>query len=114
MANILATIAPELCGFIRTRYVRCGKPGCKCSTGEGHGPYYHLQFRRYKDGRGWVTANRYISKGDVEQVRAELAEARQFTKQAIKQRQNELKARANLLASVIQEELLHAKETQSD
>ena len=25
----------------RQQYRRCGKPGCKCNTGEGHGPYWY-------------------------------------------------------------------------
>ena len=24
------------------RYKRCGKPGCKCANGPGHGPKYYL------------------------------------------------------------------------
>jgi hypothetical protein len=38
--------APELTeilrGTVRTRYVRCGKEGCHCQDGEGHGPVYYL------------------------------------------------------------------------
>ena len=29
-------------GSIIERYLRCGKPGCKCAQGEGHGPKYYL------------------------------------------------------------------------
>lgn len=25
----------------RLQYRRCGKPGCKCNTGQGHGPYWY-------------------------------------------------------------------------
>ena len=25
----------------RQQYRKCGKPGCKCVTGEGHGPYWY-------------------------------------------------------------------------
>jgi len=25
----------------RQQYRKCGKPGCKCNTGEGHGPYWY-------------------------------------------------------------------------
>lgn len=32
-------------GAICAQYVKCGKPGCKCSRGELHGPYYY-QFTR--------------------------------------------------------------------
>lgn len=29
-------------GALIERYKRCGKPGCKCATGRGHGPKYYL------------------------------------------------------------------------
>jgi hypothetical protein len=29
-------------GSLVERYKRCGKPGCKCATGRGHGPKYYL------------------------------------------------------------------------
>jgi len=29
-------------GSLIERYKRCGKPGCKCSDGPGHGPKYYL------------------------------------------------------------------------
>jgi hypothetical protein len=29
-------------GSLITRYKRCGKPGCKCARGRGHGPKYYL------------------------------------------------------------------------
>jgi len=25
----------------RQQFRKCGKPGCKCNTGEGHGPYWY-------------------------------------------------------------------------
>ena len=38
--------APELTevlrGTLRERYVRCGKPGCHCRKGQGHGPVRYL------------------------------------------------------------------------
>jgi hypothetical protein len=37
---------PPLRGILRgsliERYKRCGKPGCKCADGPGHGPKYYL------------------------------------------------------------------------
>lgn len=27
---------------LRRRYVRCGKPGCHCRKGQGHGPFIYL------------------------------------------------------------------------
>lgn len=29
-------------GSLIERYKRCGKPGCKCAHGPGHGPKYYL------------------------------------------------------------------------
>jgi hypothetical protein len=29
-------------GSLIERYLRCGKPGCHCATGRGHGPKYYL------------------------------------------------------------------------
>ncbi len=29
-------------GTLRQRYVRCGKPGCHCREGQGHGPVRYL------------------------------------------------------------------------
>jgi hypothetical protein len=29
-------------GSLIERYKRCGKPGCKCADGQGHGPKYYL------------------------------------------------------------------------
>src|SRR5713226_5210195 len=37
---------PPLAGILRgsliERYKPCGKPGCKCAKGRGHGPKYYL------------------------------------------------------------------------
>ena len=44
-ARLLHKLPPMeqlLRGSIIERYLRCGKPGCKCAQGEGHGPKYYL------------------------------------------------------------------------
>ena len=33
-------------GSLIERYKRCGKPGCKCADGPGHGPKYYLSVSR--------------------------------------------------------------------
>ena len=33
-------------GSLIERYKRCGKPGCKCAQGPGHGPKYYLSISR--------------------------------------------------------------------
>ena len=37
-------------GSLIERYLPCGKPGCRCATGRGHGPKYYLSVS-YPDGR---------------------------------------------------------------
>lgn len=34
-------------GSLIERYKRCGKPGCKCAHGPGHGPKYYLSVSHY-------------------------------------------------------------------
>jgi hypothetical protein len=38
----LPPLAAILRGSLIERYKRCGKPGCKCADGPGHGPKYYL------------------------------------------------------------------------
>ena len=42
----IASEAPALTevlrGTLRERYVRCGKSGCRCERGQGHGPFVYL------------------------------------------------------------------------
>jgi len=44
--NALLRQLPPLQSILRgsliERYKRCGKPGCKCADGSGHGPKYYL------------------------------------------------------------------------
>jgi hypothetical protein len=44
--QILLGKLPPLAGILRgsliERYKPCGKPGCKCAKGRGHGPKYYL------------------------------------------------------------------------
>ena len=44
--NTLVRQLPPLKSILRgsliERYKRCGKPGCKCADGPGHGPKYYL------------------------------------------------------------------------
>lgn len=35
-------IQASLRGSLIERYLRCGKPGCHCAMGRGHGPKYYL------------------------------------------------------------------------
>lgn len=38
----LPALSAILRGSLIERYKRCGKPGCKCADGPGHGPKYYL------------------------------------------------------------------------
>jgi hypothetical protein len=38
----LPPLAAILRGSLIERYKPCGKPGCKCAKGRGHGPKYYL------------------------------------------------------------------------
>jgi hypothetical protein len=44
-AALLSQLPPlqaVLRGSLIERYIRCGKPGCHCAEGKGHGPKYYL------------------------------------------------------------------------
>ena len=40
--QIAALDSQILRGSLIERYIRCGKPGCKCADTPGHGPKYYL------------------------------------------------------------------------
>ncbi|ANG61986.1 hypothetical protein A8C75_05455 [Marinobacterium aestuarii] len=42
----LPPLEAVLRGSLIERYKRCGKPGCKCAKGPGHGPKYYLSVSR--------------------------------------------------------------------
>ncbi len=50
----------QLQGSLFARYGRCGKEGCRCAEGRGHGPYYVLSTR--SAGRGAFT---YLDDGQA-------------------------------------------------
>ena len=56
--------------------VRCGKPTCRCATGEGHGPYTFLYWRE-----GQKQHRRYVPAAEVEAVQV-IVEARRAAEQA--------------------------------
>jgi hypothetical protein len=56
-------------GTLCAQMVRCGKPDCRCTRGQPHGPYHYLFWRQ----RGRLR-KRYVRLADVERVRAELRE----------------------------------------
>ena len=52
-------------------YKRCGKAGCRCTTGLPHGPYFYLRWRE-----GPIQRRRYVHASDVPAVRAILEKRR--------------------------------------
>lgn len=51
--------------------VRCGKTGCRCVEGAGHGPYWFLHWRE-----GGTQRRRYVRQADVAAVQAIIARRR--------------------------------------
>ena len=45
--------------------VRCGKPACRCATGQRHGPYWYLYWREGRRQR-----RRYVKRAELAAVRA--------------------------------------------
>jgi hypothetical protein len=42
LLRTLPDLTAVLRGSLIERYKRCGKPGCSCAQGSGHGPKYYL------------------------------------------------------------------------
>src|SRR5246127_4844216 len=66
--NTLLRQLPPLQAILRgsliERYKRCGKPGCKCADGPGHGPKYYLSVS-YPGRRPQMD---YVPQGDHQQI----------------------------------------------
>ena len=64
LAARLGDVQEMLSGSLAEQPRRCGKAGCRCATGEGHGPYSYFTPRAA--GR---SQSRYVPSGLVEIVR---------------------------------------------
>jgi hypothetical protein len=64
LAARLGDVQEVLSGSLAEQTRRCGKPGCRCATGEGHGPYSYFTPRAAGRGRP-----RYVPSGLAEAVR---------------------------------------------
>ena len=64
--NVTNEFAP---GTLVGQMVRCGKPNCKCSRGELHGPYFWRCYRL-----GGRIVKYYVRKADLTATRAACAE----------------------------------------
>ncbi|MBV9851442.1 MAG: hypothetical protein JO250_17375 [Armatimonadetes bacterium] len=60
-------------GAVIAQYVRCGKPGCRCQSGEPHGPYWYLIRRE-----GGRLVKTYLRPEQIEPARAACRQWRQF------------------------------------
>lgn len=69
----------EMDGTLHRQWVRCGRQGCWCRTGPGHGPYWY-HFQRV-DGK---LRKRYVPTDQVAAVRAGI-KARQTREQRIRE-----------------------------
>lgn len=64
LLRTLASTAHLLRGSLIERYLRCGKPGCRCAQGEGHGPKFYLSVSF----AGHRAQMDYVRQGDCERV----------------------------------------------
>src|SRR5258707_8770631 len=67
LAARLGDVERVLAGSLAEQTRRCGKPGCRCAAGEGHGPYAYFTPRAAGRGRA-----RYVPAALVEAVRGYL------------------------------------------
>lgn len=74
LSAMLRRLGPMLEGSFTKRYTRCKKAGCKCETGERHGPYFSIS-KKDKSGK---TRLEYIRPGEIVAVSEMLEARRQF------------------------------------
>lgn len=65
----------SLRGSLIERYLRCGKPGCHCAKGRGHGPKYYLSVS-YPDRRPELQYVSLEQKAEVEKLLKNFHQAR--------------------------------------
>ena len=66
---------PESVGYLECRYVRCGKKGCHCERSRGHGPYWYLRRRYFRDG-AWHRKRKYVPREKLQQLRLRIERAK--------------------------------------
>ncbi|MBW2124011.1 MAG: hypothetical protein JRH07_19500 [Deltaproteobacteria bacterium] len=64
----LPNLTAVLRGSLIERYKRCGKPGCSCAQGRGHGPKYYLSVSK----PGQRPEMDYVPQNYLEKVREHL------------------------------------------
>ncbi|MCK9929580.1 hypothetical protein MXD62_20750 [Frankia sp. Mgl5] len=81
LAGRLGDAQHVLAGSLVEQARRCGKPGCSCAGGAGHGPYIYFSPRqvdrgrlRYVPSRLVGIVHRYVARGgEVEELLAEIS-----------------------------------------
>jgi hypothetical protein len=57
--NKTSKVLPKI-GAVCEQLIRCGKPNCRCSRGELHGPYFYLFYREGKRLRKIYVKRKYV------------------------------------------------------
>lgn len=65
ISGMLPKTSTHAAGTVHAQFVRCGKPGCRCATGDLHGPYF---YRFWRDELGRLH-KQYVRQADVDAVR---------------------------------------------
>src|SRR5262245_56704111 len=75
LVSSLLVLRQQLQGSLFRRWGRCGKAGCACASGKGHGPYYVFSSR--SGGTGGFT---YLERDQVATTRRLVVGYKQFRK----------------------------------
>src|SRR5262245_51447074 len=75
LVSSLLALRQQLKGSLFTRWGRCGKSGCACAKGQGHGPYYVFSTR--SGGAGGFT---YLERDRAATARRLVGGYKQFRK----------------------------------
>lgn len=89
------SLPKTLPGAVCAQKVRCGKPTCKCSRGELHGPYFYRFV--WQNGR---QRKLYIRRDDVEQIRQACKTNRDEAHRRRKERELDRQNLRSLLANL--------------
>jgi hypothetical protein len=63
-------------GSLLEQFVTCGKPNCRCSRGQKHGPLHYLYWK--EQGR---SRSMYVPREKVRELRRQIQNHRRFQKQ---------------------------------
>jgi hypothetical protein len=69
----LARLLPMVSGSLVEQYVTCGKPRCRCTRGQKHGPLYYLYWKQQGRSRSL-----YVPRERVSELRHQIENYRHF------------------------------------